>query len=81
MVKGDKERLTKLISISMGKPLIARDQSGLLTIIAVVIQDEISDGLSVIMLIWSSPHTGYEERHRFILIMINTNARGGSYIP
>jgi hypothetical protein len=41
MVKGDKERFTKLISISMGKPLIARGWSGLLTIIAVVIRDEI----------------------------------------
>ena len=44
MVKGDKERFTKLISISMGKPSIVRDRSGLLTIIAVVIRDEIKDG-------------------------------------
>ena len=65
----------------MGKPLIVRGRSGLLTIIAVVIRDEISDGLSVIIFLWSSPHTCYEERHRFILIIINTNARGGSYIP
>ncbi len=49
MVKGDKERFTKLISTSMRKPLIVRDRSGLLTIIAVVTRDEISDGLSVII--------------------------------
>jgi hypothetical protein len=41
---GDKMGFTKFISISMGKPLIVRDRSGLLTIIAVVIRDEITDG-------------------------------------
>ena len=41
---GDKKGFTKLISISMGKPLIVRDRSDLLKIIAVVIQDEITDG-------------------------------------
>ena len=44
MGNGDKKGFTKLISISMGKPLIVRDRSGLLTIIAVVIWDEITDG-------------------------------------
>jgi hypothetical protein len=43
MVKWDKERFTKLISISMGKPLIVRGRSGFLTI-AVVVQDEITYG-------------------------------------
>ena len=57
MGNGDKKGFTKLISISMGKPLIVRGRSGLLTIIAVVIRDEISDGLSVIILLWSSSHT------------------------
>ena len=44
MGNGDKRGFTKLTSIFMGKPLIMRDQSGLLTIIIVVIQDEITDG-------------------------------------
>jgi hypothetical protein len=42
--KGDKERFTKVKSIFMGKPLIMRDQSGLLTVIIVVIRDELRDG-------------------------------------
>jgi hypothetical protein len=44
MGNGDNRRFTKLIAISTGKPLIVMDQSGLLTIIAVVIWDEIIDG-------------------------------------
>jgi hypothetical protein len=47
--QGGKEIFTKLISISMGKHLIVRDRSGFLTIIAVVIRDEISNDLSVII--------------------------------
>ena len=43
MGNGDKKGFTKLISISMGKPLIVRNQSGLLTIIAVVIWDKITN--------------------------------------
>ena len=35
----------------------------------------------MIIFLWNSPHTCYEERHRFILIMSNTNSRGRSYIP
>jgi hypothetical protein len=54
---GDKKEFTKLISISMGKPLIVRDRSGLLTIITMIIRDEISNGFCVIILLWSSFHT------------------------
>jgi hypothetical protein len=37
MVKWDKERFTKLISISMGKPLTVRGRSGLFNFVVVVI--------------------------------------------
>jgi hypothetical protein len=49
MVKGGKERFTKLMSISMEKPLLVMDQSDFLKITALVIRDEISDGMSVIL--------------------------------
>jgi hypothetical protein len=44
MGSGDKKGFTKLISISMEKPLIVRHHSDLLTIIAVVIRGEITYG-------------------------------------
>jgi hypothetical protein len=57
MIEGDKEKFTRLVSIIMGKPLIVRDRSGVLTIIAMVIRDEISYGLSVIIFFMElSPH-------------------------
>jgi hypothetical protein len=43
MGNADRRRFTKHTSIFMGKPLIMRDQSGLLTVIIVVIQDELRD--------------------------------------
>jgi hypothetical protein len=45
VVKEDKERFTKLTSICMGKLLIKRYENGLLGVIRVVIQDEITYGL------------------------------------
>jgi hypothetical protein len=54
---GVKKEFTKLISISMKKSLVMRDRSALLTIVAVVIRDEISDGLSLIISLLSSSHT------------------------
>jgi hypothetical protein len=44
MGNGNKTRFIKLVSTSMGKLLIVRDRSGLLTIIAVVIRAKITYG-------------------------------------
>jgi hypothetical protein len=74
----DKRRFTKLISIFMGNPLIVRDCSDLLTIIAVVMRDEIPnfcDHLIMKLLPYMHRKVNIDSSY----IISSTNGSGGSY--
>ena len=57
------------------------DQGGLTLITAVVVRGEIVDGLSVIIQFGAPPIHAHKEGDRYILIMINLIASGGSNTP